>query len=129
MAEFLSNGFWNKWSFSALIAAVAAGTFAFDLMIPLGVAGGVPYVVTVLLGWWLPGKRAILFLAFITSMLTVVGYFLSPEGGIEWMVITNRGLAIFAIWVTALLLVLARTSTQRMIALQKKLKALVEDRT
>ncbi len=129
LAEFLSNGFWNKWSFSALIAAVAAGTFAFDLMIPLGVAGGVPYVVTVLLGWWLPGKRAILFLAFITSMLTVVGYFLSPEGGIEWMVITNRGLAIFAIWVTALLLVLARTSTQRMIALQKKLKALVEDRT
>jgi hypothetical protein len=27
----------------------------FDLMVPLGVAAGVPYVVVILLGAWLPG--------------------------------------------------------------------------
>lgn len=112
-----------------LIALTAAVTFIFDLTTPLGVAGGVPYVATVLLGWWLPGRNYIVLLAAITTALTFVGYFLSPQGGIEWMVITNRGLAVFVIWLTALLMIAARISGEKTIKLQKKLKALVEDRT
>jgi len=79
---------------------------AFDLALPLGVAGGVPYVAVVLLGIWLTRRRTVIALAVLTSMLTVLGYFLSPNGGIEWVVLTNRGLALFAIWSAALLVVL-----------------------
>ncbi|MDP6688827.1 MAG: PAS domain S-box protein, partial [Alphaproteobacteria bacterium] len=87
-------------------AILAALVLAFDLALPLGVAGGVPYVAVVLLGIWLHQRRTVIAFAVLTSMLTVLGYFLSPNGGIEWVVLTNRGLALFAIWSAALLVVL-----------------------
>jgi len=87
-----------------LIAVAAVVILAFDLLLPLGVAGAVPYVALVLLGMWLPSRRYILALAGLGTVLTVVGYVLSPVGGISWVVLTNRGLALFAIWITAFLL-------------------------
>lgn len=97
-----------------LLALGLAGLILFaDLMIPLGVAGGVPYVAVVLVAWWLPGRRDMFALAFLGSLLTVLGFFLSPEaGGILWMVLFNRLLALFAIWVTATLMYLARKSSE-----------------
>ena len=86
-----------------LISALAGAIFLFDLSLPLGVAGGVPYVVLVLIGLWFPEGRAVLWLAAIGSVLTIAGYFLSAPAGIHWMVLTNRGLALFAIWATAAL--------------------------
>jgi len=84
-----------------LVTALAGAVFLFDLSLPLGVAGGVPYVVLVLAGLWFPGRRSVLWLAGIGSALTIVGYFLSDPAGTQWMVLTNRGLALFAIWATA----------------------------
>ncbi|MCH9050334.1 MAG: PAS-domain containing protein [Proteobacteria bacterium] len=83
--------------------ALAAGGFAFDLSLPLGVAGGVPYVALVLIGLWGRWRRYIFVLAALASALTVLGYFLSPAGGEQWMVLVNRGLALFAIWAVAFL--------------------------
>lgn len=91
-----------------LIAAIIAVTvFVLDITLPLGVAGGVPYVALVLVGWWFPKSKTILILAAIATVLTIVGYFVSPHGGIEWVVYTNRAYAIFAIWVTAIILWIA----------------------
>ena len=106
MARLIARGKSGKETagFVFLLAAVAALILAFDLSLPLGVAGGVPYVVLVLLGAWLPSWRGILVLAGVGTALTVVGYFFSPAGGILWVVLINRGLAIFAIWMTAMLL-------------------------
>ena len=87
----------------ALSLALAAGGFAFDLSLPLGVAGGIPYVALVLVGLWGPWRRYIFVLAALASALTVLGYFLSPAGGEHWMVLVNRGLALFAIWAVAFL--------------------------
>ena len=87
-----------------LTITLTALIFAFDLFMPLGVAGGVPYVAPVLLGIWFPRRRYIFALAAVGTLLTVFGYFLSPSGGISWVVLTNRALALFAIWVTALLI-------------------------
>ena len=84
--------------------ALGAAILAFDLFMPLGVAGGVPNVALVLLGIWFPARWHIFALALAGSALTILGYFLSPEGGITWVVLTNRGLALLAIWVSALLL-------------------------
>ncbi len=76
--------------------------FVFDLSLPLGAAGGVLYILFVLVGKLYPKRCHTLWLAVIATVLTVLGYFYSPQGGEEWVVIMNRVLAIFAIWVTAL---------------------------
>lgn len=87
-----------------LIIVLMVGVLMFDLMTPLGVADGVLYVAVVLLAPKLHKARLILFVAGICTFLTILGYFLSPPGGIHWMVLANRSLAIFTIWVTAILL-------------------------
>ncbi len=95
---------------SSIALALAISILVLDLMLPLGVAGGVPYVALVLVGWWFPRREMIFVLALISTVLTVVGYFHSPEGGIPWVVLTNRAYALFAIWVTAIAIWVARRS-------------------
>ena len=87
-----------------IAVAIAAAVFTFDLIAPLGVAGGVPYVLLVLSGWWFQERSAVFFLAVGASVLTVLGYFLSPEGGTLWVVLTNRSYAIVVIWAAAIVL-------------------------
>jgi len=41
----------------AAAAGLAAAFFIGDVLLPLGVAGGVPYVAVVGIGWWLPRRR------------------------------------------------------------------------
>ncbi len=87
-----------------LTSALAGAIFLFDLSLPLGVAGGVPYVVLVLIGLWFPEGKAVLWLAVAGSVLTIAGFFLSSPAGVHWMVLANRGLALFVIWATAALM-------------------------
>jgi len=87
-----------------LSVVIAAAIFLFDINLPLGVAGGVPYVALVLLGSWSSRSWFIIALASTGLVLTIVGYFYSPPGGVPWIVLANRGLAIFAICVTAIIL-------------------------
>ena len=86
-----------------LCGALCAAIFAADLFIPLGVAAGVPYIAPVLISYRASTRRYILIVAVVGSALTLLGYLLSPSGGVPWMVATNRGLALAAIWITALL--------------------------
>lgn len=81
-----------------LVAAIFIG----DLVIPLGIAGGVLYVVVVLLAMWLPDRFVYLYATLCTG-LTLVGFVASPEGGTLLTAIANRAVAIFSIWVVALL--------------------------
>ncbi len=94
--------------------------FAIDLAIPLGVAGGVPYVAVVLLSLWAPNKKFTIFVSIICSILTIVGLAYSPPGGEMWKVLFNRALALFAIWVTATL------TLQRKIIDEKREKAVLD---
>ena len=87
-----------------LSISLALMIFIFDLMVPLGIAGGVPYVAVVLLGIWYPKIRHIYILAELATILTIAGFFLSPPGGTLWVVMTNRGIALFSIWITAFLI-------------------------
>jgi diguanylate cyclase (GGDEF)-like protein len=83
---------------------IAVAVLFFDLYFPLGVAGGVPYVSLVLIGLITQRPRVIIVLAIVGSIMTVAGYFFSPSGGIYHVqvVMINRGLALFAIWSTAI---------------------------
>lgn len=80
---------------------VGAGLFILDLSLPLGVAAGVPYVALVLISLHAPWRYYAVLLAIVGTVLTVLGYFYSDPLGIPWVVVTNRFLALFVIWVTA----------------------------
>jgi two-component system cell cycle sensor histidine kinase PleC len=86
-----------------LCGALCVAFFALDLLVPLGVAGGVPYIAPVLISYRTDRRRYILIVAAVCSALTLLGYLLSPAGGEPWMVLSNRGLALAAIWITAFL--------------------------
>jgi len=86
------------------VSMVLAGALFFmDISIPLGVAGGVPYVTLFLISLWSPTRFFIVSMGILGTTLTMAGYFASPAGGEMWMVITNRFLAVSAIWVAAIL--------------------------
>jgi signal transduction histidine kinase/ActR/RegA family two-component response regulator len=88
----------------ALAVVVNVAIFVADLNVPLGVASGMMYVVPVLIGGWFPKRRYIFALAAGGSLLTLLGLYMSPAGGIYWVVLTNRAMALVAIWLTAILL-------------------------
>ena len=94
--------------------------FITDSLIPLGVAGGVPYILIVLISLWSNKVSLPIYMAIVGSMLTILGFYSSPTGGELWKVLANRSLALFAIWTTAIL------SVQRTIIHEEKEKALLE---
>lgn len=79
---------------------ISAIIFGIDLALPLGFAGGVPYVLIVLIAYFLPNPRYILFAGIVGSALTITGFFMSPEGDLLWKVLSNRFMALSVIWVT-----------------------------
>ncbi len=88
---------------AGVTAVLAGGVFCLDLLTPLGVADAVLYVGLVLSSLWSPQRRFTLFVAGGSTVLTVLGYFVSPPGGVLWMSIANRILIVFMIWMTAIL--------------------------
>ncbi len=104
--------------------ALSCLIFFFDLSLPLGVAGGIPYVATVLIGIWLPKRWYTIGLAVLGSVLTGLGYYFSEPGSVLWIVITNRVLALFAIWVTVSLLLLKKGAEEKVATLYKELEQL-----
>jgi len=106
----------------ALCSILSISIFIVDSMIPLGVAGGVPYILVVLVSLWSPRKRLPYYVAIVGTLLTIIAFYSSPPGGELWKVIFNRSLALFAIWTAAIL------SVQRKTILDEKEAALNEIR-
>ena len=71
---------------------LAGATFALDLVLPLGVAGGVPYTLLVLLGLWSTREWFIPVAAVISTTLTLLGASFSPPGGPFYVTMINRSL-------------------------------------
>jgi PAS domain S-box-containing protein len=85
----------------ALVVATITATFVGDLVVELGVAASVPYVLPVVASLWLRSLRATLLVALITTGLTLLGLLLSPSGGEEYKVLLNRAYGVIAIWSVA----------------------------
>lgn len=87
------------------VTLLASLIFIIDAFLPLGVAGGVPYVAVILVALRSASARLVYGAAATCSLLTLVDIAVSPgPGNTEWWkVIVNRCLALFAIWVTAFL--------------------------
>jgi PAS domain S-box-containing protein len=87
----------------ALAMILVVAVFVVDLITPLGVAVGTIYAVVMLVGLKLPGIGHNIALGVAASVLTLVGAWLSPAGGVGWMIAVNRGLSLLLIWSASLL--------------------------
>ena len=98
-------------------AGGAIAVFALDASVELGVAAAVLYAGAVWLAYASGSRRGIWVTAAVCSLLTLVGFQLSPSGGEIWKAFVNRGLALTAIWGTLLIslrmLVLINEQKQR----------------
>ncbi len=112
-----------------LAALLAAAIFVIDLLLPMGDAGGVPYVALVCLGWWHSNRSAIYVAAGIATTLILIGFVLSPSDFQTVLGLSNRVLAVIAIWITAALLGMARRAQQDLEAANDELDSLVRMRT
>ena len=108
---------------------LAALIFIHDLFLPLGVAGGVSYIVLVLVSVWTPKQRHTLMMAGTGTALTILGFYYSSPGGIMWMVMANRFFAIFAIWTTAILVLQKKRAEEKMQIVYGAMEKEVEQRT
>jgi len=82
---------------------IAILIFVIDINLPLGVAGGAPYITVILITLWATKQSSVIYFAVICSIMVALGYHFSPAGGDESKVFLNRALAIFTVWVTAIL--------------------------
>lgn len=80
---------------------LAALIFYVDILLPLGVAAGVPYVGVILISLFTPRKKLTLYMTILCTCLIILGHFDSPSGGVHWIALVNRLLALFATWITA----------------------------
>lgn len=81
---------------------LAAGVFVADLSLPLGITSSVLYVVVIVVAaLWSPRRQDTLTVAIVCTILTLLGYLFSADP--SWQVLCNRLLALYAVWVTALL--------------------------
>lgn len=103
-------------------ALIAAGTFLFDLLTPLGIAAAIPYVLLVLLSLRSPEARLTWFAALSGTLLNLLGFLLS-EGGASTAALANRGLALFVLWTTAALCLRHKRQARE---LERDQQALVE---
>ncbi|MCZ7606983.1 MAG: hypothetical protein M5U25_13125 [Planctomycetota bacterium] len=68
-----------RWLWIAVATGIAV-TWTFDLMTPLGVAGGAPYVLVVLLGLWTRSQGFVWSLAGVCLLLNLLGMAYSEPG-------------------------------------------------
>ena len=99
----MNNQFLSKKVLQSIGTIYAALTFFFNCMVPLGIAGGVPYVGLALIGLLSREKSYVLIAGVIGTLLTIWGLYLSPQGSEFWVAAVNRCLTIGMLWITVVL--------------------------
>ncbi|MCK5520502.1 MAG: PAS domain S-box protein, partial [Candidatus Marinimicrobia bacterium] len=81
------------------ILSLTLSIFILDLQIPLGVAIGELYSIIILLTIFVKNKKSTVVLSTVLTIIIILGYYLSPEGGELWKIIFNRIFSILLIWI------------------------------
>ncbi len=80
-------------------AVLVAGIFVIDIFVPTGVLVPLLYTIPLLVTLLCPQRLLFLVTAAASTVLTILGLFLSAPGGIFWMAVANRLLAVLSIGV------------------------------
>ena len=119
--QYTSNTKYLNTKVYLLAVLLILSIFIIDLLTPLGVAAGVPYILVILVSLWSTKSKTTLILATVCSCMTLLGLHLSPPAGESWQVLLNRGLALFAIWVTAILAIKWKSEHEKIAILNNEI--------
>ena len=112
-----------------LTIIVAMMVLILDLLLPLGVAGAVPYVMLILMGIWFPNPRHVFLLAALGTILNIIGCLGLLDGDVYWVVLINHGMSLFAIWVTAFLIFSRKKFENELLLSRNNLEFAIFERT
>jgi hypothetical protein len=85
-----------------LVVALCAGSLILDLNLPLGFAGGIPYVFVVGVAWYSRSTMLVLGSAIGSTLLILIGYLYSPPAvSPAWIVFLNRFFALAVLFLLA----------------------------
>lgn len=92
----------------SIVVFTIGGTAILDFLTPVGIVGGMLYGGPIYLTGLLSGtedmkRRLVVAAAILCTMLTILAYFLSPQGGIPTIVLSNYVIAVVAMWMAAAL--------------------------
>lgn len=109
--------------FSAVLYCAA---LLFDLATPHAVAAGITYILLLFCSIWFARPKTILVCAIITSMLAIIGYFISGRAfDQELASLINRTLSISAIWITAFLIFRRKQSELRLQESTQRIQSII----
>ncbi len=110
-----------------LTIALSTGVFVLDLATPLGVATEMLYLLVVLVAARSPQWPVGVYAAAMATALTALGFHMSPPGAPLWLDLSNRALAIFAIWVTTILLLINKKAESTLREMNNRFEAQQRD--
>ncbi len=96
---------WPLWLTVVVCGILTTGAFYLDVIQPLGVAGGIPYVAVVLISSFASNRLLTAVLTLLSVLLIVLGFHLSPPGAAEWIDSLNRTQAIAVVVLIAAVLI------------------------
>ncbi len=103
--------------------------FILNLFFPLGIAGGVLYIATIMLTLWLPGRRFTSIVGITSLILTIIGFYLSPSANYAKTIFENRMAVIFLIVAAIVFIWIYKTWEYKLKENEEKLLALFEAAT
>lgn len=115
-----ASGRRRAWPAVAACLLAAAG-FGLDIALPLGAVSGMPYAVMVMAGWFAGGRWFAPMAAAAATVLTTAGHILSPPGADPWIDLTNRAIALIAVWCLVFLISGARAKEETAARMHKSL--------
>lgn len=121
-----SLGAKHSWTVMGLSVLLALFIFILDLVFPLGIAGGVPYIAVILVSLASQVVRFTVAMAIVCTVLTLIGMFYSPLGSAWEVVLMNRALSVFAIWITTYLATNLIRESQTELTRQRSLRRQLE---
>lgn len=101
-----------------LTVVLTIAVFIFDLLTPAGIVIPLLYTIPLLSALLIPDRRFFLSVAAAAIILTPLGFFYSPSGGVIWMGLINRGMAILVLAVTAVFYWLHKDARAKLETLQ-----------
>jgi len=89
-----------------IIAVIVVAIFllVIDINTELGVSSGINYVLLVLMSFLFVQPTKVILLAFISTILIFLGWYLSPSGGEFWKICLNRSYSLIAVWSVSIVL-------------------------
>ncbi|MGL1936549.1 MAG: response regulator [Fibrobacterales bacterium] len=95
----------HKYYGACLIILFAGILFFLDLMTPLGVAAGVPYLALLTVSAFFTNKKGLIYVTILATMLIFLSMGISPNEGAEfWKILTNRLYACLTLWLVVAIL-------------------------